>query len=513
MSPELWPAKLLVDLGDIQLKKDEGVKQHERAEDFLVHAKLKVQGQIIDNILCKIFLPERITDKPFLKFKPTADQYAQLTTSHEGSFEAELIGFDKKVEVSLDAPNVYFSGMVTKYWGPDFSESSLNGEPQNFHVIRHLTSNENPRKTSLTIWISQNPMLGPAMSKMSHYDGNIEYKRFRQLEFSLSSEINIKFDRHFKDKIIGENESKQWSYLVACTDIDIPAREVIALQNKIFEKLDALLIVASLASRTRTAWVGWQACDHQVTTEYYRGNFTFPTGKSEPSFDQGLVEAKDFYDFLAVSYPAFINHPNKEAVQNAIMSVVPGRKKVLEESFLSMFAGLEALILDFRRRENLEFAVPEPGEWEVIKRIIKDNISKTLKTDTTKNQRLYIYNKLEELNRIPLQVAFKKFCEFYDFDVSDLWPLFKTNNIIGLSDIRNKLTHGDHFSREFHDALWVAEENIRFMLERALVKILDWPIDKTEVSREFLANQSVALKDMPAEQSRISKYFSTNDLQ
>jgi hypothetical protein len=354
-------------------------------------------------------------------------------------------------------------------------------------------------------------MLGPGMGKTSHYTGNIEFKRVHQLTFPLSERVTITLDNYFKEKNIGETESKQWSYLVACTELDLPSPNGLTCQAEIIETLDAFLLIASLGSRTRTGWLGWQSSNHEILSEFYRGNFIFPTGESEPSFDQGLVWLKDFHDFLSVCYPTFLKHPNKKSVQKAIISVVPGRRKVMEESFLSMFAGLESLLLDFRKRENLEFVMPEADKWGAMKKRIKSDISKTIKTEMTKDQRCYIYNKLEELNRIPLQVAYNKFCDFYNVDLSDLWPLFGNNDIIGLSEIRNRLIHGDQSLMQFHDSLWVAEESLRFMLERILVKILGWRVDKTEVSEIFLRTHSTALKEMSVAQQKLANYFSQTD--
>lgn len=489
------------------------INRREKKEDYSVRATLNVSGTEIQNVLCKIFLPDHITEKPLLEFKPTNEQYSKITSSHEGSLKAQLIGFDKKKEVSIFAPRVYFSDMETRHWGPEFFESSCIGEPQHLQVVTHLKSEQTPQNASLTLWITPNPMLGPAISRMSHYTGDIEYKRVRQLNFSISDRLSIRFDKHFKIKEINKEEIKQWSYLVGMTEIEIPAIEVDTIRNEILPQIDDFLIIVSLGSRTRTACIGWQASDHKDLVMYYRGEFTFPSGESEPSFDQGLVWLKDFEEFLRICYPAFLGFSDQSAIRKAIISVVPGRKKVLEESFLSLFAGLEALILAFRKKKKLELVVPAPEDWEPIRKIIKKNIFKSIKQQLSKEQRCYIYRKLDELNRISLSTAFEKFCEHYDIDLSDLWPLFRTGDIVGLSDIRNKLIHGDKLSDEFHDALWVAEENLRFMVERILMKILGFPVDKTEVSPDFLKKYSTALQMMHEEQIKISQFFSKNDFE
>jgi hypothetical protein len=75
-----------------------------------------------------------------------------------------------------------------------------------------------------------------------------------------------------------------------------------------------------------------------------------------------------------------------------------------------------------------------------------------------------------------------------------------------MSDIRNKLTHGDKFPNEFNNALSVAKENLRFMLERILIKILGYSVDKTEVAPAFLKDNLEAMRIMPEEQLIISKF-------
>ncbi|NTU70093.1 hypothetical protein HGB13_04765 [bacterium] len=303
---------------------------YDRNEDFFVCAKLVVQEKIINNVPCKVFLPERNTEKPLLKFRPTKEQYNQIISSHEGSFEAEILGYDNRVEVSLVAPIVYFSKKQTRFWGPNFSESTFEGEPQNLNVTRFVQNTNEPSKIFLTIWISPNPMLGPAMCKTIHYTGNIEYERVNQLSFKLLEGVIITFDDHFKEKKLGKDESKQWSYLVACAELDFTFANLQIFQTEILKSLDAFLLIASLGSRTRTAWVGWQSSDRENISEFYRGNYTFPTGESEPSFDQGLVWPGDFHEFLSICYSNYLKIPDKKSVQKAIISVVPGRKKVME---------------------------------------------------------------------------------------------------------------------------------------------------------------------------------------
>ncbi len=312
-------------------------------EEFIVKATLNDSGKEILDVLCKIILPDRITEKPKLEFKPTSEQYQKMRDSHEVSFNAQIKGFDKETEISFFSPKVHLFNKESKSWGPDCQEFFFMGEPEHFQVRHHLKPEPIPQITSFTLWLSPNPMLRPTMICGSDFSGGIFYERVAQLQFALSEKIFIKFDNNFKTKKIADGEILQWSYLIGITDQNLPAIEVESFNKKILPQVEDFLIIASLGSRTRTACIGWQAIDRKDMVTYYRGEFSFPSGRSEWSFRNGLVEQGDFEDFMNICYAAFLKSPDLNAIRQAIFSIVPQRERTIEGSFLSMFAGLESL--------------------------------------------------------------------------------------------------------------------------------------------------------------------------
>lgn len=481
----------------------EDKKKTKKEADFFVQATLVVKDEEIDSVACKIYLPDHINEKPWMEFRPSKEQYYRIIRSHEGSLKADIIGFDKRKEVSIEAPVVYFQEMRTQYWGLHLSESTFVGDPQHLTIVRYVREADPLSKTSLILWISPNGMLSPPMSQTTSYTGSVEFERVYQLDFTIRNGLKLTFDKHFRSKSLADNQLLQWSFLVACADIGTPANNAGTLREHLLPDVDDFLLIASLGSRTRTACLGWEAFDGQSMATYYRGQFSFPTGKSEPSFDDGLVSLKDFRGFLECCYPVFLSYPNKDALRRAIRSVVPGRRRTSGESFLSMFAGLETLVLDFRRRENLEFALP-PEKWIQLKSRLKQCVKESDDPRLDKEDRSLLYGKLPELNRVPLRIAFERFCSEFNIDLSDLWPVFTSGRTVSLSDIRNRIIHGDPVPLELHHALWVAEENLRFVLERMLLCVLGWPVQKSEVDVDFLRTNLTALKMMPDEQARIS---------
>jgi len=171
-----------------------------------------------------------------------------------------------------------------------------------------------------------------------------------------------------------------------------------------------------------------------------------------------------------------------------------------------MFAGLETLILDFRRTENIEIVLP-PGQFKHLRNYLKECIKKSTKPELTATQQESICKKLGELNRVSLREAFENFCEQYGIHLLDLWPVFGGDGVVGLVDIRNKLIHGDPLSHDMFGALIVAKEHLKYTLERVLVKVLGWKLEKTKVSPAFLGVYGFGMKGLQAEQKILAEYI------
>ncbi len=174
--------------------------------------------------------------------------------------------------------------------------------------------------------------------------------------------------------------------------------------------------------------------------------------------------------------------------------------------FLNMFAGLETLILDFKRREGLEFVLPKPV-WGVFKKYLENCVKKSTEPKLERKQRASIYQKIDELNRVSLREAFDAFCEKYSIDITDLWPVFEEKGVTGLSDIRNKLIHGDPFPTDLFGGLSVANEHLEYTLERVILRVLGWDVGKTNISPAYLVANLCAIKELPSAQLQLSRYI------
>jgi hypothetical protein len=478
-----------------------------REEDHLVKATLLVDGaEMIEDIPCKIYLPERTNEKPHLIFKPSRGDAARVMGAHKGAFKAIVYGFDKKIESIFEAPEVFFSEVFTKHWGDGISETTAPGEPQDLLVVHPLRNREEPTKTHFVFWLSPNKFLAPCSICTTSYTGNIDYKVVRNIKFNIEEGVKLEFEKHYRSKSAPNGDLWQWSYLVACTELDTPANDVKSIQDHLLQHIDDFLILAGFAARQRTACLGWTATDKTAHATYYRSNYVFPDGKNS-DLNDCVVDISDFEQFIEVCYPAFLKYENKLALRNALYSAIPSQTNTVETAFLHTFAGLETLILDFRRIENLELVMP-PKEFLDFRKALQGFIGKSETPKLEASQRASLYSKLGELNRVSLREAFEIFCKRYEIDVSDLWPVFGNKDIVGLVEIRNKLIHGDPFPNEVYEAVFVGNEHLKYILERVLVRVLGWDIAKTKVTPTFLERYSTGIRDLRRMQEELKEFLS-----
>lgn len=101
-------------------------------------------------------------------------------------------------------------------------------------------------------------------------------------------------------------------------------------------------------------------------------------------------------------------------------------------------------------------------------------------------KRKLVYEKIAELNRISFGTAFKSFCDFYQIDLCDLWSLGGGEVSTSLTKIRNRLIHGGRFERSEYDAVICAKTHLQWTLERCILRVLGWDIEKSNVRSLFL---------------------------
>src|SRR5262249_12646740 len=106
--------------------------------------------------------------------------------------------------------------------------------------------------------------------------------------------------------------------------------------------------------------------------------------------------------------------------------------------------------------------------------------------------------------RVPFGTALERFCHEYDVQLDDLWPVVNDERgEVSLTGIRNRIVHGSTLTpRQFH-ALIGARWHMGGGLERALLAVVGWPLERSEVRRDFVARNLTAKIEMAQDREDI----------
>ncbi len=480
-----------------------------RKANYLVKAHLNVNGSEIDGVLCKIYLPERTSQKPYIIFKPSNEEFHIITQSYKGILKSKVYNSDNSLSTSYDAPTIYFVNPELHTWGTGLSESTIYGEPQNLHIVNYSAATERSEQSQITFWISRNTHLIP-WAAPSNIPKHILTRKRDDMQFNILDGVDLKFGLRSNSKILENGDELRWSYQVAYTEVNCNAEDVSFIENSILPSVDDFLLIASLVSRKRTICMGWDGSDKKADTRFYRGDYAFVEDNSKDEvYGNDLIDPQHFRSFMCDCYSQFRESESKDSIRHAIYAAVPLEKDTIELSFLNMFAGLETLVSDFRRKENYEYVIPDLRTWTQLKKYLRNCIKGSVSPKLEKFQRNSIYQKMDELNRISFREAYDSFCDRYKIDVSDLWPLYGERGAAGLVDIRNRFIHGNPFPHDLMKSIVIAKEHLKYILERSLLSVLGWDIDRTKLKPTILKRNNAAIHVLQSEQEIISKYIYT----
>ncbi|HXG83464.1 MAG TPA: hypothetical protein VNI84_05485 [Pyrinomonadaceae bacterium] len=418
------------------------------------------------------------------------------------SIKGETNDFDGRLRQTIIADNVYSNGLKTANYSFNVTEARLIGEPTDLTITHFLRNHPDINKIDGNFWITYNPLLQPDAIVESSYTGEVKVEVVRQIEFSADAELKFNFQKHFKKYKNENDDTSSFSELVANFSLDGENNESARILESL-RKLDDLLLLSSFAARYRSVCVGWDLYDSKTLVKKFLRDKTIPdnSDKAWSRYDS-LIDLSNFEEFIATVYSNFQNYIDIEAFRRTMNFVIPDSKNTIDGSFIILYSALEMIVLHFRRKNGLEFILPNK-KFEKVRKKIKDYIEH-LELLEDESEKIKIKEKLSELNRISFATAFEEFCKHYSVDISDLWSVTGNNTGISLSQIRNKLIHGEHFSAEHYTILFYAREHLRWTVERMILAILGWTVEKSTVSPQHL-KMMTAYKNWQEEQAKFSK--------
>jgi len=221
----------------------------------------------------------------------------------------------------------------------------------------------------------------------------------------------------------------------------------------------------------------------------------------DESIAEPLIAEVDLEEFLVTTSPGGGGELN-EILERAILFAINSRNQNVEVSFVSLSAALESLLTFFRRQSDFEILAS--NEFGELERDLKKWLKQHPALASEPAKRALIYEKLPELNRFPFSSVFRKFCEHYSLDLSDLWPVAGKHAEWPLMEVRHRLVHGDPFSSRPEKAMACAQTHLTWVVERMLLSVLGWPIKRSNVSGNFLQRTRGEHRDWQSERAKFA---------
>lgn len=465
-----------------------------RKEDFVFNARIEEHGvEVEKDVLCRVYLPVKIDDPLELRFHLSEQQAEKLRMPvlWQYSVTGDVKNFSGEIRMKFSANEVISTGVQTKFHGRDIRESEMVGSPMDFTITHFLTPDPNETnnaKVEGNFWLTPNPLFQPAAIIKNSYTGDVEVETVWSFDFELDSSTNLHFREHYRYTKNEDGDTVSFGELVASFALEDSTADGPQIPENL-ERLDDVLLLASFAARRRSICLGWDATDSRIYVKRYIRNRTIPDqSRSKGTWREGIVEKSQFADFMKTAYAAFVAITPNDPLRRAIGLAVPIKDSTLDSEFVTLYTALEMLVLQFRRQQDLEFIFPQSNKWKKINRGLKNYIDEMELPETDNSKRQLIKDKLSELNRISFNAAFERFCAHYSVRLEDLWPVASKQGGISLSQIRNKLVHGEPFSQSHYDALMFATLHLQWTVERMILAILKWgDVEESNVSSRFLS--------------------------
>ena len=447
----------------------------------------------------RVTIPRKLSDLPKATLIPSAEQFNGLAYVSSGGLSLLLKNEDEDQRLDLRIDALWID-RGTQQRTPVGVDSRIDATPRGISIVerdKRATSHELTRPPVLRIWVSPNRNLFPAIfsgtdSRGISYDKQVVHETCAVLQEGQK----IVFAR---DKFWREDADPTMRNLFAVCEVDSCWSDCDQAVARLIENLNVYLLVVSFATRTRTATFGWDLVVGRETRTQYLDGTSIPTGYSVSRGDD-LIDRSDHSGFFQHGFDRIVLSPFRDSLQSAIYALTPQMEAVLEHDFLSVFSALEEILLQYRRQAGLEFVLPET-EWGVLRSAIKKQIKDSV---ADKKARKRLYQKLDEINRLSIAESFSMFASNHDVDLADTWPLFETADGVSLYELRNWLAHGEPLPREVEDHLWVARSHLRWILERIVLKLLEWPLEKSEIAPAFLRSHATAMHGLKKARSGIS---------
>ena len=439
--------------------------------DYVVPVNISFGSSMIDNVECFIYLPREYSEMPLLSIRMNQADAQTLGFAHQFSLSTNS---DNLRGIKIHAPIVAYRKLGKK---PGESNYYVLAEPSDLTIHEYLPS-ANEEKTQASYLISPSTLLMPGFLSIESHTGDVNICSAQSLTVPIDQHRSVRFINHFK-YFPQENENKRSSPVVVGEIISDTKYEPSALMDW----MDEFMILTSFAERRRCVCLGRLEATASGITRYYRTKMAF-ADNAEGSYSNTLIDDLDFKDFASSARESFGNGPTARAYRQIMNVLISSIDLTIESSFIAIFSALETIVTVYATEKNNSNIIPEADF-----RRLRHEFGKWLKEQeyVPIEKQNMIIRKIQELNRPPLAERIRYFIENIGIVIDDLWPIFdNSNNKTSLSGIRNSLVHGGLNDRASMEALSVAGMHLRWIVERCLLRLLGWPVERSQVSERKL---------------------------
>jgi len=431
-------------------------------------------------VRCEVYLSEEFGEVGNALFKVPGDStITDLGWPFEFAFNGNqmMVGGESIAKV-IQLNKLYRETSGTQNWGTDVAEAYLRATIQEMTIETPLpNSGTDKKKITGRFLLSPNSLLTPFQWLTPSYTGEVIMERPTEcFSITLADGMDVRFDTYYKHKIGDKQETILAPYLIAefeMTDADesfCPA----------YKEIDDFMLIASFLVRQRSMCVGWEVETASGLREHRRRVGLSEDLDEKHQADALIVGSSEAEAFLTKAYDIFNSSDNPTLLREAVGSIL-GNERYLLSEYLTLYSSLETLILIFRKEYKLEYIVDDCKVfYKKVKKIINDEFN----GDENKKQRGLLKQNLTGLNRVSFSEAFKAFKEYHNLNLNDLWPI--TGHKGSLSDIRNRLVHGNKFEGDEFTAVMDAVYHLRLLLERCLLVYLGCDHDQAARATSLL---------------------------
>lgn len=474
----------------------------EEDHNFLV--TIRTATETLRRIPCRLWLPRRVGDRPTLLLSATGSPLRDFTQRLRPPFSlsGSIRGYGPQ-RIRISANQVWLTRTTSRHFGRDRVVMEAPADPVDLRVETRRANRLAARLRATCLYhLTDCQPLEPRRF-ISHYpNGTVRVRTIHKVRFRLIGGTRLSFEMHERREVRAGEGTLSYFELVAVAARDLSRSRFLRPDDQTLSELDDFLDLVSFAARHRTACLGVTYYGDDAEVRLYRGDLTRPKNRSW-DWNRALVDAPKFGRFLQQAYRAYVHTGPADLITRALYLAGEDPKTITASTFTSLYSALEMIVAWHCERTGGSLIIENDGEWRSLRTdlrgFLREHASLSGADPGRRRRRRLIEAKLVELRRVPFRALLEEFRTAYDVRWDDLWPIFDPGGGVSLTDIRNRIVHGNTFDRRQELAILSATLHLKWAVERALLAVLGWPLAMSRVRPDYLARVMVPMQELEAD--------------